>query len=115
MTSFNTGAGKDSYFLHFETDDKEKYLYMQEQARKCIDNAYITDFAPVVHAHWIKVEKYPPFYKCSNCNVWVNLSLFLYRYLVTVLIAAQRWTNRRTNNESVDCLRRKPRGLQGVS
>lgn len=30
------------------------------------------DVAPIIHAHWIKVEKYPPFYKCSNCNVWVK-------------------------------------------
>lgn len=65
MTFLNTGARKDGYFLHFETDDKEKYLYMQEQARKCIDNAYTTDFAPVVHAEWIQDGC---MYKCSNCG-----------------------------------------------
>jgi hypothetical protein len=73
MTFFNTGAGKDGYFLHFETDDKEKYLYMQEQARKCIDNVHTTDFAPVVHAHWIPQHQtalglYP--FECSRCGRW---------------------------------------------
>lgn len=66
MTFFNTGAGKDGYFLHFETDDKEKYLYMQKQARKCIDNAYTTDVVPVVHAHWETVRTRKK--RCSNCH-----------------------------------------------
>ena len=41
MTSFNTQQGKDTgYKLQFETDDKEKFLYMQECARKCVDNKH---------------------------------------------------------------------------
>lgn len=58
MTSFNTGAGSDGYFLRFETDDKEQYLYMQEAARPCLDGEIKgTPFGvyPVRHAHFIKV------------------------------------------------------------
>ena len=38
MTLFNTQQGKGiGYRLQFETDDKEKFLYMQECARRCVD------------------------------------------------------------------------------
>lgn len=69
MTSFNTGAGKDGYFLRFETDDKEQYLYMQDQARKCIDNAYKTDFAPVRHGHWLRPFPSTPKSYVRICSV----------------------------------------------
>jgi len=39
MTIFNTQQGKGiGYRLQFETDDKDKFLYMQECARKCVDD-----------------------------------------------------------------------------
>lgn len=41
MTEFTTQAGEDiGYRLVFRTDDKDKFLYMQEQARECVDNKY---------------------------------------------------------------------------
>lgn len=56
MTFFNTGAGKDGYFLRFETDDKEQYLYMQEAARLCLDGKIkgnTSGVYPERHAHWM--------------------------------------------------------------
>lgn len=51
MTFFNTQEGKDiGYRLQFETDDKEKFIYMQEKARNCIDNIFKDD--TVRHGHW---------------------------------------------------------------
>ena len=66
MTFFNTQTGKDiGFFLPFETDDKEKFLFMQEQARKCVDNKHKEE--PVRHGHWIEhsneLNKY-----CSECK-----------------------------------------------
>lgn len=75
MTFFNTGAGKDGYFLHFETDDKEQYLYMQEAARLCLDvkiKGNTSGVYPERHAHFIKVpsatNKDTRFYECSACK-----------------------------------------------
>lgn len=65
MTSFNTQEGKDiGYRLQFETDDKEKFLYMQEQARKCIDNVF--QYNTVKHGHWEKTLHRWEF-RCSYC------------------------------------------------
>lgn len=36
-TGFNTQCGSGEYRLQFETDCKEKFEYMQEAARKCVD------------------------------------------------------------------------------
>jgi len=38
MTRFNTQEGNGEFRLQFETDDKDKFLYMQEKARRCVDN-----------------------------------------------------------------------------
>jgi hypothetical protein len=35
--NFNTQTGDGEYRLHFETDDKQQFLLMQEMARRCVD------------------------------------------------------------------------------
>lgn len=36
-TSFNTQTGGGEYHLQFETTDRDKFLFMQEAARRCVD------------------------------------------------------------------------------
>ena len=36
-TEFNTQVGNGEYRLQFETDNREYYLLMQENARRCVD------------------------------------------------------------------------------
>ena len=69
MTEFNTQTTAGDYRLQFKTDDKDKFLFMQEQARKCIDDERTASVAPVVHAHWIdKTEDTRREYVCSKCE-----------------------------------------------
>lgn len=52
MTEFFTQVGENiGYRLVFRTDDKDKFLYMQEQARKCVDNKHKEE--NVLHGHWV--------------------------------------------------------------
>ena len=58
-TYFNTQTGKEiGYNLQFHTEDREKYEFMQEAARRCIDNEIVStaDVAPVIHAHFVPTE-----------------------------------------------------------
>ena len=36
-TSFNTQTGGGEYHLQFETTNRDKFLFMQEAARRCVD------------------------------------------------------------------------------
>lgn len=72
MTSFNTGAGHDGYFLRFETDDKEQYLYMQEAARLCLDGKIkgnTSSVYPERHAHWLRPFPTTPKSYVRICSV----------------------------------------------
>lgn len=42
-TGFNTQVGNGEYRLQFETDNKEYYLLMQEDARRCVDGKPATN------------------------------------------------------------------------
>lgn len=69
MTFFNTQTGKDiGFFLQFETDDKEKFLFMQEKARKCVDNKHKEE--PVRYGHWVLEAKHC-FNEYGECIVYV--------------------------------------------
>lgn len=68
MTFFNTQQGPDiGYRLQFETDDKDKFLFMQEQARKCVDNRYKDN--AVRRGHWIPSPDVMNPIRCSECNM----------------------------------------------
>lgn len=68
MTRFNTQTGNGEFRLQFETDDKDKFLYMQEKARRCVDNKMESD--QTVHAHWIRmhVSVTNDIFACSRCE-----------------------------------------------
>jgi len=68
MTLFNTQIGNGEFRLQFETDDKNKFLYMQEKARRCVDNKIESD--QPVHAHWVRmhVSEIEDAFVCSRCQ-----------------------------------------------
>ena len=70
MTGYNSQTAKGDYRLQFETDDYDKFRYVEEAARRCIDNKHI-EVAPVVHAFWVRSTYIPSgtrAYICSRCG-----------------------------------------------
>ena len=64
-TWFNTQTGCGKYHLQFETDDREKYLVMQEVARRCVDG---THGIIVPFGRWENQDSSYTRFRCSNCK-----------------------------------------------
>ena len=77
MTEFITQVGKDiGYRLVFKTDDKDKFLYMQEQATRCIDNKHKEKSSR--HGRWQHGVDGTAYAFCTACKT--RMSAFLYGY-----------------------------------
>lgn len=71
MTGYNSQTAKGEYKLQFETDDYDKFRYVEEAARRCVDNRRIEVCSPVVHAHWIKNRDRKEA-ACSVCTLIIS-------------------------------------------
>lgn len=73
MNGYNSQTAKGDYRLQFETDDYDKFRYVEEAARRCVDNRRIEVCSPVVHARWIPKKEMirspeAKNYNCSACG-----------------------------------------------
>lgn len=67
-TSWKSQQGNGKYALQFETDDKEKYKFVEKASQMAVDGKTTADVVEVRHGKWIKPTRYSQEY-CNQCGM----------------------------------------------